>query len=106
MRLRGNRRARWVALALIAATLGVLGVVGYRRALFLYHHLGSIFVKQLEQQLGREVAIGRVDASRPGRLILWDVAIAAHQRVREGTLLRAPNVVILYRPLEILLGSH
>src|SRR5437899_1991958 len=102
MRVRGNRRARWVALALILAVLGVLGLLAYHRVVFLYRNIGAMLVDRLQQQLGREVAIKGVDASHPGRVMLTDVAVAANVRIKEGALLRAPRVLILYRPFEIL----
>jgi TamB, inner membrane protein subunit of TAM complex/Domain of Unknown Function (DUF748) len=106
MRLRGTRRARLIALVLILATLGVAGLLLYQRAIYLYEHLGEILVNQLHQQLGREVAIERVDARHIGRVILYGVAIAERERLAEGTLLRAPRVILRYRWQEMVWGSR
>src|SRR5262249_7369156 len=97
MRLPGVRRARGVALVLILATLGVLGCFAYRRVVSLYRNIGPILVDQLEKQLGREVHVGSVDASHPGRVVLGDVAVASGARIAQGTLFRAPRVVVYFR---------
>jgi autotransporter translocation and assembly factor TamB len=106
MRIRGTRRARLIALVLVVATLGVGGMLLYRRAVFLYEHVGEILVDRLQELLGREVAIGRVDARHIGRVILYDVAIAEKARLSEGALLRTPRITLSYRPAEMIWGSR
>jgi TamB, inner membrane protein subunit of TAM complex len=85
-----------VALLLIAGVIGAAALYGYRRLRAIYDNLGPILVQQLRQQVGREVAIRHVDASRPGHLVLEGIAIARQKRLAEGQLARVQRIDVYY----------
>src|SRR6476619_1476292 len=96
MRVPGTRRARLIILLSLAALAATIGWLLFLRARALYRNLGPLVVQELERQLGREVSIKRIDTSRPGRVVLEQIAVAAQKRISQGALFRAPRVVIRY----------
>src|SRR5918998_756386 len=101
MRFPGTRRARLIIFLSLIALLGAVGLFLYARARALYENIGPLLVAELERQLGREVAIGRVDAGRPGRVVLEDVALAEGQRLAGGSMFSARRIVINYSWLDL-----
>src|SRR6266511_3401721 len=96
MRVPGTRRARLIILLSLAALAALIGWLLFVRARALYRNIGPLLVAELERQLGREVTIGRVDTSHPGRVVLDRVAVAAEQRLSGGTLFRARRITLSY----------
>src|SRR5207244_13659767 len=97
MRIPGKRRSRLIILLSRAALAVVVGLLLFARARALYGNLGPLVVQELQRQLGREVAIGHVDAHVPGQVVLDRVAVAAGQRLAGWALVRAQWAV--YRSL-------
>jgi hypothetical protein len=96
MRIPGTRRSRLVVLLSLAGLAVVIGLLLFARVRALYRNLGPLVVQELQRQLGREVAIGRVDVHVPGRVVMDQVAIAAGKRLSGGALARARQVVLTY----------
>src|SRR3954447_13836510 len=102
MRIPGTRRSRLLILLALGALTVVVGLLLYARARALYRNLGPLVVAELQRQLGREVAIGRLDVHKPGRIVMDRVAVAANRRLAQGALLRAKRVVIRYSWLDVI----
>src|SRR5687768_6285358 len=102
MRIPGTRRARLIVFLALAALGVAVALLLVARARALYRNIGPLMVQELERQLGREVTIGRVDASRLGRVVLEQVAVAAEHRLAEGALFRSKRIVIRYSWLDLL----
>src|SRR5438128_1691726 len=102
MRLPGTRRSRLLTLLSLGALAVVAGLLLYARARALYRNLGPIMVAEIQRQLGREVAIGRLDVHRPGRIVMDRVAVAANRRLAQGALFRARRVVLSYSWLDVI----
>ena len=82
MRIPGKRRSRLIILLSRAALAVVVGLLLFARARALYGNLGPLVVQELQRQLGREVAIGHVDAHVPGQVVLDRVAVAPRRAPR------------------------
>src|SRR5947209_4530284 len=102
MRIPGTRRSRLLTLLSLGALAVVAGLLLYARARALYRNLGPIVVAEIQRQLGREVAIGRLDVHRPGRIVMDRVAVAATRRLAQGAMFRARRVVLNYSWLDVI----
>jgi autotransporter translocation and assembly factor TamB len=96
MRVPGTRRYRLILLLSLAALAVTMGALLYARARALYRNLGPLVVAEVQRQLGREVAIGRLDTHRFGRVVLEQIGVAAERRLSGGALFRARRIVIHY----------
>src|SRR5437763_14131521 len=102
MRIPGTRRSRLLILLSLGALAGVIGLLLFARARALYRNLGPLVVAQIQRQLGREVAIGRLDVHVPGRIVMDRVAVAANRRLAQGAMFRAKRVVLHYSWLDVI----
>src|SRR5262245_24876157 len=96
MRLPATRRTRAMGLLVLSGLVVLVGLLLYARAMWLYRNIGPLLVAEIERQLGREVAVGRVDVHQPGRVVLERVAVAAEKKLAKGTLFRARRIVLDY----------
>src|SRR5438309_3111680 len=102
MQIPGTRRSRLLILLSLGALAGVIGLLLFARARALYRNLGPLVVAELQRQLGRDVAIGRLDVRMPGQIVMERVALAADRRLSQGAMFRANRIVLSYSWLDVI----
>lgn len=88
-----------LALFLSAAVLYVYVQTGR-----LAKNLDAVIVAEIRQRYDREARIGRVVASSPGHVTIYDAAISDGKTFASGTIVSAKRVQIRYRWVDAILG--
>jgi len=104
-----NRKRRLIIVLLSVVPLLVLvlltGIYVVVQVRSLLRHLDVLLVDEISRATGRAVLVGRVDASRLGHAVVYDLRIANGETFDSGTLLRTRRVVVDYRWVALVTGG-